>query len=452
MLFLFVLPAILAINIDIEKQSSDEVLVVGIDQPAVFDIKVTNFGEEDNFKFYNLLGFTMFPIGTVSFEKGETKDIQLKLSPIGEFKDRGYYTFQYFVQGQDSSEVKEELTFNVVELDDVFEIGSEEINPESNSIEIYLHNKVNFDFDNVNLKLTSEFFNSQEDFSLGPNKRKDFTINLDKEDFSKVIAGFYTLNAEITVGSKSTFLEHPIKFVEKGIITTEEEKYGFIINNQIITKTNDGNILTRAEVKLDKNIISRLFTNFNTNPDMVERTGLTVHYVWNREIKPGESLEIIVKTNWLFPLIIIFFIIAIVILVKQYSKTNLVLRKKITFVKAKGGEFALKVSIFIHAKNYVEKVSIIDKLPPLTKVYEKFGVNQPTRIDEKNKRIEWAFQKLEEGETRVLSYFIYSKIGVLGKFALPETTAIYERNGKISESVSNRAFFVAEQKRKDVEY
>ena len=79
------------------------------------------------------------------------------------------------------------------------------------------------------------------------------------------------------------------------------------------------------------------------------------------------------------------------------------------------------------------------------------GYCPPTRFDEKNRRIEWNFEKLEAGESRVLSYIIYSKIGVLGKFALPSATAIYEREGKIKESESNRAFFVAEQRTRDVE-
>ena len=34
----------------------------------------------------------------------------------------------------------------------------------------------------------------------------------------------------------------------------------------------------------------------------------------------------------------------------------------------------------------------------------------------------------------------------MGKFELPATTAIYECNGKVVESTSNRAFFVSEQR------
>jgi hypothetical protein len=144
-------------------------------------------------------------------------------------------------------------------------------------------------------------------------------------------------------------------------------------------------------------------------------------------------------------------VILIVALTKYYSRTDLILRKKVSFVKAKGGEFALKVSIIVHSKKHVERVNVIDRLPSLVKIYEKFGGEKPTRVNEKGKRIEWDLDKLDAGETRMLSYIIYSKIGVVGKFALPEATSIYEHEGKIHESSSNKIFFIAEQRKGEVE-
>ena len=265
-----------------------------------------------------------------------------------------------------------------------------------------------------------------------------------------MIAGFYTLTAKVSVEGEEASVEGVIKFVEKNIVTTTKKEFGFLITTKIIEKKNTGNTVERSETVIKKNIISRLFTSFSPEPDFVEREGTSVYYTWDQEIMPGETLEIIVKTNWVFPFLIILFVILIVILTKKYSETNLVLKKKVSFVKAKGGEFALKVSIFINAKKYVERVNVIDRFPLLVEVYERFGGDQPSRIDKKNRRLEWNFEKLETGETRILSYIIYSKVGVLGKFALPTATAVYEKDGEIHESESNRAFFVAEQRTKDV--
>tara|TARA_Y100000310_G_scaffold253607_1_gene260507 strand:+ start:5026 stop:6405 length:1380 start_codon:yes stop_codon:yes gene_type:complete len=451
MAILLLLPLISAINLDIKKQDSNEIIIQEINQPAIFNLKITNLGASDNFQFYNLLGFSMAPKGTVYFSQGEAKKVELMIYPKENFNYRGLYTFKYFIRGKDNSEISQELTIKIIDLKDVFEIGSDEINPESNSLEIYINNKENFNFEEVNVKFDSVFFEFEETFSLESNERKNFKVKLDKEEFKKLMAGFYTLNAEITVEDKKVDLEGIIKFTEKDILTTTKKDYGLLINTQIIGKKNEGNVLALSETVIKKNIFSRLFTTLSPEPDIVERYNSNVYYTWSGEIKPGETIEIVVKTNWLFPFLIILFIIAIVILAKQYSRTDLILRKKVSFVKAKGGEFALKISIFVNAKKHIEKISIIDKLPSLVKIYERFGGEKPKRINEKNRRIEWEFEELEEGETRILSYIIYSKIGIIGKFALPNATAVYEKDGKIHESESNKAFFVAEQKGKESE-
>jgi len=444
LLILLILPPVVAINVTVEKDSTGEVLIVNLDRPVTFDLKITNNGPDDDFAFYNLIGFNMFPTGTTPIGKDETKEIQLQISPLGNIKERGFYTLPYYIKGREGPDVQEGLTFKIIELKDAFEVGSGDINLESNSLEIFIRNKENFDFGEIKGKFSSAFFNLEESFSIGPKENKKFTVQLNKEDFRDLKAGFYTLRTEVNVDGEKADIEGIIKFIEKDLVTTTKKDFGFFINTKIIEKKNEGNTVSESETVIKKNIISRLFTSFNPHPDIVEREGSIIYYTWINEIGPGETLEIMVRTNWLLPLVIIFFIVAIVVLTKQYTRTNLVLRKKVTFVKAKGGEFALKVSIIVNAKRYVERVNVIDRLPPLVNIYERFGGERPDRIDEKNRRLEWNFEKLEAGEMRMLSYIVYSKVGIIGKFALPTATAIYERNGEIHEVESNRAFFINE--------
>ncbi len=438
------LPTILAANLEVEKQGLDNVWIWGLDKSISFDLKITNLGEANTVNFYNLLGFGMEPSEKISFDKDETKEIELKVTPTGESDYRGLYTFEYFIKDKNSSD-KETLTFKIIDLEDAFEIGSGEVDPESNSIEIYIQNTVNFDFGEIDAEFSCPFFNLKENFTLGPNEKKTFSVQLNKEDFKKLGAGFYDMDAIIKVKDKEAKVRGVIKFIEKNIVTSTTKDYGIIISTKKIEKTNSGNVVAKSETVIKKNVFSRLFTSFTPEPDIIERQGLVVYYTWSKEIKPGESFEVVIRTNWIFPLLVIGFIIVIVVLAKQYSKTNLILKKRVSFVKAKGGEFALRVSVFINAKKYVERINIIDHLPPLVKVYEKFSGEHPSRLSEKTRRIEWDFEKLEAGETRFVSYIIYSKVGVVGKFALPAATAIYEKEGKVHETESNRAFFVTEQ-------
>lgn len=441
---ILLISSISAINLEIEKQSSEEIMILDFEEPTTINLKITNLGTSDNFQFYNLLGFNMAPKGTVSINSQETKNIELLIYPKSNFDFSGFYNFKYFIKSQTRAEISKELTIEITKLKDIFEIGSNEINPESNSLKIYILNKKNFDFDNMNAKFTSKFFEMEEQISLKPNEKKEFEIKLNKEEFKELTAGFYNLNAEIIFKEKKADIEGTIEFSEKNILSSTQNNYKGIIYTKTIKKENQGNTNANTEIEIKKNIITRLFSTITPSPNVVERKGFNIYYTWTKKIKPGENLEVTVKTNWIFPLLLIFFTITIIILAKQYSKADLILRKKVTFVKTKGGEFALKISIYIKSKKYIEGVGIIDRLPPLVKVYEKFTGEKPTRINEKNRRIEWNFEKLEQGEIRILSYVIFSKVGVLGKFALPPTTALYQRGDEIREAESNKAFFVSE--------
>jgi len=300
----------------------------------------------------------------------------------------------------------------------------------------------------LNIKLTSAFFNIEKQISLGPNQKQNLAISLNKEDYKKLMAGYYTMNAEIIAGDKKTDVEGILKFIEKNIVTTNKKVYGVIINTNTIEKENEGNVIATTETIMKKNILSRLFTTFNIEPNIVEREGFLVYYIWRNEINPGEVLKINVRTNWTLPFLLVIMVVLVVVIVKKTSRKSLILKKKVVFVNAKGGEFGLKVSLLVEARNFIERVSVIDRLPYLTKVYEKFGGERPAKVDEAGKKIEWNFERLQAGERRVISYIVYSKIGVLGKFALPRATGVYEKEGVVKEVQSNQAFFVVEPRAK----
>ncbi len=448
---LVLLPLISAGSLDIEPRSDDVAMILGLNKPAIFDLKITNKGAGDYFMFYNFFGSDMLPKGTVQIGGGETKDIQIGVYPRDDLKQEGRIKFDVYIKGEENDQMTYPLMVNVVRLKDAFEVGAEEFKPDSNNVSVYIKNIVNFNFNNMKARFESPFFNLEKTVSLKPYQKESFEISLDKKSFQELMAGFYTLDVEVTAENQKANAQGTIKFSEKDIVTSFQDEYGVIVYTKKILKVNEGNIISESSTVLKKNIISRLFTTFSPEPEVVERNGLSVYYTWERKLKPGEKIEIVVRTNWLLPLLAVLLIVAIVILTKQFSKTNLSLKKRVTFVRAKGGEFALKVSVIIHARRYVEKVNVIDRLPLLAKLHEKLGGEMPKKIDEKNRRIEWYFDKLQEGESRVVSYIIYSKVGVLGKFALPTTTAIYEKDGAVHEAESNHAFFITDQLKKQVE-
>jgi hypothetical protein len=450
-IIILTLSLVSAMDLKVEQQTKDVAMIIDLEWPAIFDLRITNNGGGNNLMFYNFFGSDTFPKGTVTIGGGETKEIQVGVYPRADLKQEGWIKFDMYVNGEGGDQMTFPLMVNVIKLKDAFEVGAEEFKPDSNNVTVYIKNRVNFNFEDIPVNFQSPFFNFNEIVSLKPYEKKSFEISLNKEDFRVLIAGFYTLNVEVNADNQKVNLEGTIKFSEKNIVIDTQNQYGVIINTNTITKTNEGNVVSPTVTVLKKNVISRLFTSFTPEPDIVERKGFLVYYTWEKELRPGEQLIITTKTNWLLPLLAILLVIAIVILTKQFSRTNLSLKKKVTFVRAKGGEFALKVSIMVKARKFVERVNVIDRLPPITKLHERFGGEMPKKVDVHNRKIEWYFDKLQEGESRIVSYIIYSKIGVLGKFALPKTNAIYEKDGEVHEAESNQAFFMAEQTGKPLE-
>ena len=436
---------VLAVNLDIQKVTQNEVMIKGINTPTTFTINVTNNGPSDQFSFYTFFGAGMTPTEPIQINSSETKTVDLKIKPREDANLNGLVNFNYFVQESDKSEVKEKLTVNILELKDAFKVGGDSINPESNSVNVFLQNKINFDFKGLKFKGTSPFFDLDKVVDLAPYEKKVFKIELNKEDFSKLTAGFYTLSSDFEIDGVKAHNEESINFQEKSILKEERKDYGFIVSTTAINKINEGNTVQNSIISIKKSAISRMFTTFSPEPTSVVRDGFTVNYVWNKELGPGENYKVQVNTNWLIPFLIIILIVLTAVFARKYSKTDLVLRKRVAFINAKGGEFALKVMIHLEARKFIEDVKVFDRLPPLVKVYEKFGGVLPKRFNKTKKILEWELGDLEAGEKRMLSYVIYSKVGVLGKFALPSTYAMFSREGKPKEVNSNKAYFLADQ-------
>ncbi|MDA3836846.1 MAG: hypothetical protein PF542_04450 [Nanoarchaeota archaeon] len=448
LLVLTLFPVVLAVNLDVERTSSGETLIYGLNEPVSFDLEITNNGNTDTFSMYTFYGYGIEPREEFEIKKGETKELTISIAPRLDLIQKGKTAPIYYIQGSDNTKIEEKLSVNIIGLEDAFEVGSGSIDPDTQQLRIFIRNKVNFDFKDLEVKFSSPFFILEETMDLSPYSKKEFTIDIEKEDFDKLMAGFYTLNAKIAFENLKGEVEGKIEFIEKDDLSTQKRDYGFIVTTKVIEKVNKGNTMADTEITIKKNILSRLFTTYSSDPDQVERQGATVYYTWAEKLAPGENFEVIVKTNWLLPFLIIFFFVTLIYFFKKYSTQKVQVRKRVSFVKAKGGEFALKVTIIAQAREFVEKVKIIDRLPPLVKMYERFGGELPDKISKDKKRLEWDFEYLEAGESRAMSYIVYSKVGVLGRFALPGTICRFEQEGTPKQTASNKAFFLAEQKDK----
>jgi hypothetical protein len=434
--------SVLAIDLKISSQAVSNVFVIELDEPAVFDLTIKNLGEEETFSIYSLVGINITHNSFV-LKNEETKKVRIYLTPKDYLrKDSKTYTFEYKIKNSINEIQTETLAINLIDLESSFLIEPEAISPNSDKIIIDIRNNVMREFKNVEFKMNSPFFSKDEKISFNANEKKFIEIDLDKEKLKTLDAGNYILNSQITVDGRITNIESQIKFLEKEGVETIENSEGVILQRVEIVKKNTGNVKKVVKITIEKSLLEFLFTTMNVAPTETRIDGFIKTYTWEKVLIPNEEFKVVTRTNWLFPVFILIIILVGIRLIRGSIYDSLELTKKVSFVKTKGGQFALKVTVKAKAKKNLDKITIVDGIPPLVKLYEKFGVIAPDKIDLENKKLHWNLSSLNKDETRIFTYIIYSKIGIVGRFELPKARAVYEEDNELKEAISNRSFYL----------
>src|SRR3989344_686802 len=436
-----------AINLEVKAKPVSNAVITDLDKPAVFDLIIKNLGEGSYYTIFSLVGIDITPETPFLIGSGETKTIRIEVMPQESLKSReGSLTFEYQIMDSRKEIQKEQLSIDISSLANAILINPVDVNVDSEKIKIELNNRLMYSFNNIKLKLDSVFFDYEGNLSFNDYEDKNVEVSVNKDKLKKLDSGSYIIQVEIQFAGKTVYNEATARYAEKENIETTEIRKGIIIQKHEIIKENLGNVQRRIAITIEKSLITYLFTSSNIDPLTTKFNGLKTVYTWEKDLYPGEKLDVVVRTNWLYPIIVIILIILIVIFVRRYIKMDLIFRKNVSFVKTRGGEFALKVQIRVKARRFVERIKITDKLPYLVSLYEKFGAVAPDHVDMKNKKLQWNVESLDTGEEKVFSYIIYSKIGVFGKFELPVARAVYELDGLSKEAASNKAFFVNKPK------
>ena len=430
-------------NLEIEKIDKGSVVIKELRNPAMFDFIIKNTGDSENAEIYSLVGVSMAPKGTFLIPTG--KSTTMVRAYLGEefLKREERYSFEYQIKGQTSGIFKDQLNVQVVALADVFEIRPVNLHPDNEIVNIGIKNNVNSLIENVKITLHSEFFEVDQVISFKPFEKVDIPVKIDKTKITKLRAGPYPVKAEISLDKFSVEIEGAINYLEKEGTSVTKNTDGLIIERSTVKEVNEGNVPVTSTIEIKKDIVSRLFTAYSIQPLSSDRKGLFVEYTWKKDLPPGEAFNVVATTNYTFPFLFAIFVVAIALSVWFYSVTAIGLHKTVSFVRTKGGEFALRVRVRVRAKKQVTNAHISDRLPHMTKLYEKFD-HKADKIDHNTGKLSWSINHLNKGEERTFSYIVYSKMQTVGRFELPQAMAAFDHEGKRHEVSSNKAFFVSE--------
>jgi hypothetical protein len=438
---------VIAADLDVKVLDKNPVIIIEESNFAGFTLSITNNEAiTDDFEIYSLVGIEIFPKEFFRIVGNATKELEIEIAPRKEvLRDiRGAYNFEYEIKGKQTGFYKDILSIRIVELKNVIDVKPENINLEDSQATITITNLEDVDLENVSITAKSFFFEFSETVDLSSKEAREFTVTIQKEKIGRLFAGEYDVDLTFELNEQKSKKTANVKYLEKGGVSVSATTSGLIIREKTIAKKNEGNIDSITTITDKKDIFSRLFTTYSKTPLTTERKGPFVEYTWEKELSPGDQLTIRTTTNYTFPFILIIIVILVILIAKVFMIRDLTLQKRVSLMKTRGGEFALKVKLRTKARKSLENIRIIDKLPRLTKLYEKFG-SKPDKIDPKTRRILWHIKKLNAGEERVFTYIIYSKINIIGKFELPAASAKFERkDGKHDEVHSNKAYFAAE--------
>jgi hypothetical protein len=217
--------------------------------------------------------------------------------------------------------------------------------------------------------------------------------------------------------------------MEKEDVVTQEDSGGLFIYSTTISKVNTGNTVEDITIEIRKNIFTQFFTSFNREPLKTVRDGSEVRYIWEKKITPSEVYVVKSSTNYIYPIIILIILYFLYVYLKRTFMSRVDVRKKVTAVKTKNGEFALRVR--------------------LIKIYKKFGLSMPDEIDAVNRKLKWNAGDLRTGEERVYSYVVYSRVGFLGRFVLPSVSVHYTFNDRQRKEDSPTAIFSSDNSEQD---
>lgn len=431
--------------VDIQAPDTTPVLIVGSNNETVsYDLVLTNRGPSDDFQIYSLVGVEMSP-DTVYLEQNVPTTVTITAKPIKRLLDsaRGVVKFEYEIFSSLQGVSKSTLFMEFVTLEDALFVRPVSVEVGDTETILTLQNLKRVQFDNLRLELSSKLFDTEKTVTLRPFELVNITIDIDTDAVKRLVADTYPLTVRARyLGAEGTFSSN-VKYLEQGGVAVAEFAEGFIIHTKTTEKTNEGNVPVTVTISQKRDIFTRLLTNHNPSPETSSKRGFYVIYTWQKQLAPSETLTVTSSTNYTLPLIVLIIIIALVIAVRWYLRTGLRLVKRVSFVRTKGGEFALKVTLHAKSHTALQNVVITDRVPHAMKLYESYGI-KPHAIDEASRSLTWNLSHLSAGEERVFSYVIYSKIRVVGSFELPLAHARYTKKGKHESVYSNKTSFAAE--------
>jgi hypothetical protein len=319
-------------------------------------------------------------------------------------------------------------------------------------ITVNIENLVPRKIDNMVLIVESTLYpalNSQTEASLDPFELKSVYIPFKYDALQAPANDTIAVSVEIPSWNQTgheLFFDAVSKGIEivayNNIIKDTKEDKEFLKSRSDISIFNDGNAMATVEHRVGTSLLGQMFTDTNPPARVVNADGER-SLAWSIELPAQGRTNVTVIRNYR-PLFVVTIAIIVAVLLYFFFRSPLVVRKQAKHVPSEGEASRLK--ILLHVRNrsskLVENVTVSDKVPGIAKLDIDFpvGTMQPAEVLKDEKRgthVKWVIPTLEAYEERIITYYIESKLRIVGAIKLPETIVHYKSKlGKISKVTS----------------
>lgn len=427
-----------------EKTPIRDVVASELSIPATYNFTIVNTGLDDYFKVYSLVNIKTLPLTPFPVKSLEIYNFIFSALPLERAEQKGKFAYGYYVKGEKAGAMQDLVEIQVLPLRDIINFRVVDIAREDIAMGLNITVPVNIDLGNATISIESDLGKISKTDIMPVKGSKIINVPF-TSDIKTIVAGKYPVKVTFYLNNEYNYtVSVNATVTEISTITSSETiKRGFFGFKTTITKKNDGNTIKLVSAELIKNRFERAFTSYNLAPTSEDGNAWSIKQTWEKELKPGESLVVEASTDYTIPIIILILLIISTISLIIVRRPRIIVRKKAIKMTTKGGEFAVKVILF--AKNIsqeAKEVTMIDQIPGVTQLYEKFGAAKPEKIE--GNRLTWKFGTVLPGEEIIVSYVIYSKVRPVGTMVLPETVVHYlNARDKRRYASSNRVLVVS---------
>jgi len=431
-------------NLEVNKQAVTD--FISPVQKAEYNLIITNKGNTDTFiiNYFDLAWRVQTNPDEFTLKNDANISVNVVIIPIGE-KSGGVYSPYLTIARKSNPKdaINTNLVINVINYDDLLDtklVIPDEFDPRKKGLfKVDLENQRDIEIDDVTVKVESDFINQEQVINVGKKETKEVNFEVQFNEDTK--QGEYPLKVSVLYND-NVVKEYDTNLVigsYEDVKEIESPENSFLKTKYEVTKTNNGNVDIHETLSVTVN--SKLFTKTNVKPNSINKVEGGWRYIWEFDLSPGETRNIVVETNYRGFTIGVIIIVLIGLGLWLYFRRDLTVVKKVVKLKQeKDGTSNMKVVIILKNKGLkkLNEVKLMDTMAHLAEAPAEFGTLQPKKIDRSKDgiRVVWILGTLARGEERIISYNVRMRVHIIGKVFIHRAIAKY-RVGKSVKSVSS---------------